>query len=415
MMNRNLRTRLFWLNVILLIYRFGQKIPLPWVNLHQIADNGGEESVFSTFVTLTGGNINHFSILSVGLAPWMTSMIVWQIFAQNKQNTLKKIPKEKIDKIKYGICFLIAIFQSIGVYLLMTQERHLIGDHIPAVYSLPIIVTVLVSGTFFVVWLANMNTEYGFGGISSIILANVISRFAQGFFEIIKDFSQPNQAIDHQRVLLIAIVLAFILPFWIYIHQIEIHYPLKRPMINNKYVQKAYIPIKLNTAGAMPIMFSVTFFMIPQYLLTIFKYFLPENDTVEFLIKEMQLTKPIGVVVYLLGLLILSMFFSFFNYNVRDLAENLQKNGDYLVGIQPGRPTYQFIAKRLFAFSLVGSFFLMLISGVPMFFSLNQPELLSLTMLPGTILIVISISLSLIQEWRLYQLQDGYQPLFDFQ
>ena len=108
------------------------------------------------------------------------------------------------------------------------------------------------------------------------------------------------------------------------------------------------------------------------------------------------------------------MGFSFLNYNLSDLVESLQKNGDYLLDIKPGRMTYQFLSKRLLKYSLIGSVLLILISGLPLLISLENPDLLNFTMLPGSLLILVSILLNLIQEYELYQMSNLYQPLFTF-
>ncbi len=413
-LNSALKKRFICLLAIVMIYRLGQKIPLPLLDVQQLNQNNANNDIFSTFVMLTGGNMDNYSLFSVGLAPWMTAMILWQIYSQNKKNQLKKYPKDKIDLIKYIICLLISTFQSVGVYIMIEKNKLLIDTGYPSISTLLILVIVLTSGTFLLVWLANINTEYGFGGISSLIAVNVIARFANNIFHMLVQVSTSQDLYFQVSIILIALLLTLLFPVWIFIHLIERRYPLKRPMINNKYAQRAYIPIKLNTAGAMPIMFSISFFMIPQYLLTILNYIFPKNQGLQYVMEQMRLTKPIGIAVYLLLLFILSMGFSFLNYNLSDLVESLQKNGDYLLDIKPGRMTYQFLSKRLFKYSLIGSVLLILISGLPLLISLENPDLLNFTMLPGSLLILVSILLNLIQEYELYQMSNLYQPLFTF-
>ncbi|MCR8968373.1 accessory Sec system protein translocase subunit SecY2 [Facklamia sp. 7083-14-GEN3] len=395
--------------LILLFYRIGQLIPLPFIEPEFLKPLSEDSTYLNRISEMTGGQFENLSLLSLGLSPWMTTMIIWYVFTMNRRSELKRYPSRILDRYKYSLAFFLSIIQAWALILRLDAQAWITVNGLSITFVKVFVIIILTAGAFLMIWLANLNSRYGIGGLASLILVNILMRLITTFKEMANILLEQNNL----ALLLTIIVLSIsLIPFWIIMDRIEIQYRLKRPMINNEFAQNVFVPIKLNTAGAMPIMFAYSFFMLPQNILKILSRIFPKNNEFASIGENLTLNHPFGIFIYLICLLLLIIAFAFIQFNPDDLSDKLLKNGDYIINLRPGKTTNHFLMRQLIKYSLIGGVFLIIITVAPLIVALRLEELNSFSMLPGTMFIVASLSLTIIEEMQLYRVIHHYNPLF---
>ena len=395
--------KFLWTLFFLFIYVLGTKLTLPFIDMSKAAAMDGTSTTLNYATALMGGNLRSMSLFSVGLSPWMSSMLIWQMFAVSKRLGLSKLPLEVQERRRMLLTLVIALIQSVALVLnLPLQEAG--GVDMTTIIVLDTLV--LMAGTYFLIWLTDLNAAMGLGGSIMIVMASMIAYIPQDIWNSIQELKISS--------LWLALMLVFSLVFLylaVTVERSKYRIPVNKINIHNRFKKYSYLDIRLNPAGGMPIMYAMTLVSIPQYFLLIIHFLQPDNQLIEQWIEALSMGSPAWFILYLLTIFILALAFAFINISGDQIAERMQKSGEYIENVYPGGATRRYINGLVTYFALVGAFYLILISGLPMMVVLLDIRYLRLSMIPGIFMIFIGMVFSIKDEVDALTLNDRYRSL----
>ncbi|CAM3570367.1 preprotein translocase SecY family protein [Streptococcus sanguinis SK1 = NCTC 7863] len=395
--------KFLWTLFFLFIYVLGTKLTLPFVDMSKAVAMDGTSTTLNYATALMGGNLRSMSLFSVGLSPWMSSMLIWQMFAVSKRLGLSKLPLEVQERRRMLLTLVIALIQSVALVLnLPLQEAA--GADMTTIMVLDTLV--LMAGTYFLIWLTDLNAAMGLGGSIMIVMASMIAYIPQDIWNSIQELKISS--------LWLALMLVFSLVFLylaVTVERSKYRIPVNKINIHNRFKKYSYLDIRLNPAGGMPIMYAMTLVSIPQYFLLIIHFLQPDNQLIEQWIEALSMGSPAWFILYLLTIFILALAFAFINISGDQIAERMQKSGEYIENVYPGGATRRYINGLVTYFALVGAFYLILISGLPMMVVLLDIRYLRLSMIPGIFMIFIGMVFSIKDEVDALTLNDRYRSL----
>ena len=395
--------KFLWTLFFLFIYVLGTKLTLPFVDMSKAAAMDGTSTTLNYATALMGGNLRSMSLFSVGLSPWMSSMLIWQMFAVSKRLGLSKLPLEVQERRRMLLTLVIALIQSVALVLnLPLQEAG--GVDMTTIMVLDTLV--LMAGTYFLIWLTDLNAAMGLGCSIMIVMASMIAYIPQDIWHSIQELKISS--------LWLGLLLVFSLVFLylaVTVERSKYRIPVNKINIHNRFKKYSYLDIRLNPAGGMPIMYAMTLVSIPQYFLLIIHFLQPDNQLIEQWIEALSMGSPAWFILYLLTIFILALAFAFINISGDQIAERMQKSGEYIENVYPGGATRRYINGLVTYFALVGAFYLILISGLPMMVVLLDIRYLRLSMIPGIFMIFIGMVFSIKDEVDALTLNDRYRSL----
>ena len=395
--------KFLWTLFFLFIYVLGTKLTLPFIDMSKATAMDGTSTTLNYATALMGGNLRSMSLFSVGLSPWMSSMLIWQMFAVSKRLGLSKLPLEVQERRRMLLTLVIALIQSVALVLnLPLQEAG--GVDMTTIMVLDTLV--LMAGTYFLIWLTDLNAAMGLGGSIMIVMASMIAYIPQDIWNSIQELKISS--------LWLALMLVFSLVFLylaVTVERSKYRIPVNKINIHNRFKKYSYLDIRLNPAGGMPIMYAMTLVSIPQYFLLIIHFLQPDNQLIEQWIEALSMGSPAWFILYLLTIFILALAFAFINISGDQIAERMQKSGEYIENVYPGGATRRYINGLVTYFALVGAFYLILISGLPMMVVLLDIRYLRLSMIPGIFMIFIGMVFSIKDEVDALTLNDRYRSL----
>ena len=395
--------KFLWTLFFLFIYVLGTKLTLPFIDMSKAAAMDGTSTTLNYATALMGGNLRSMSLFSVGLSPWMSSMLIWQMFAVSKRLGLSKLPLEVQERRRMLLTLVIALIQSVALVLnLPLQESG--GVDMTTIMVLDTLV--LMAGTYFLIWLTDLNAAMGLGGSIMIVMASMIAYIPQDIWNSIQELKISS--------LWLTLMLVFSLVFLylaVTVERSKYRIPVNKINIHNRFKKYSYLDIRLNPAGGMPIMYAMTLVSIPQYFLLIIHFLQPNNQLIEQWIEALSMGSPAWFILYLLTIFILALAFAFINISGDQIAERMQKSGEYIENVYPGGATRRYINGLVTYFALVGAFYLILISGLPMIVVLLDIRYLRLSMIPGIFMIFIGMVFSIKDEVDALTLNDRYRSL----
>ncbi len=366
----NLRKKMLFTLFMLLIYRLGSHIAVPYMNSQVISQlfSGTGGSIFSFLDLMAGGNFRRFTIFAANIYPYITASIVIQLLTIAIPS-LESLAKEgetgrkKIAKYTRYLAIVIAFVQAIGYTFGFFQKA--INATSPVEYAT--IILSIVAGTAILIWIGEKITEHGIGnGISILIFAGIVARFPIDVAQSIK-LVQIGQASPVFLVLFIIIALAIVL-FVVTLTEGERRIPVqyaKRVVGRKMYGgQATHIPIKVLMTGVMPIIFANSLTAIPATIAIFTK-----ESTRNWITKWLTPSGGPGVVIYVISTIILIIFFTFFyttiQFNTVEYSKNLQQNGGFIPGIRPGKPTSDYLGRTLNRLVMPGAIALSLLAVLP--------------------------------------------------
>ena len=395
--------KFLWTLFFLFIYVLGTKLTLPFIDMSKAAAMDGTSTTLNYATALMGGNLRSMSLFSVGLSPWMSSMLIWQMFAVSKRLGLSKLPLEVQERRRMLLTLVIALIQSVALVLNLPLQE---AGGVDMITIIVLDTLVLMAGTYFLIWLTDLNAAMGLGGSIMIVMASMIAYIPQDIWNSIKELNISS--------LWLAFLLVFSLVFLylaVTVERSKYRIPVNKINIHNRFKKYSYLDIRLNPAGGMPIMYAMTLVSIPQYFLLIIHFLQPNNQLIEQWIEALSMGSPAWFILYLLTIFILALAFAFINISGDQIAERMQKSGEYIENVYPGGATRRYINGLVTYFALVGAFYLILISGLPMLVVLLDIRYLRLSMIPGIFMIFIGMVFSIKNEVEALTLNDRYRSL----
>ena len=386
--NKDLRKRIYFTLFCLAIFSFGSTITVPWAST--IYEELGFLEIFNL---MSGGGLKAFSIFALGVTPYITAQIITQLLQMDIIPYFKELKeqgytgKQKINKITRYLGVLFAFVQG----YIFTIAYSGTND----VFTILKTTVVLTAGTCFLLWLGDQITRYGIGnGLSLFIMAGILqsmpSIFITAFQELVTagTFSKVVGSVLFGSFIIIYL-LVIIGVVWIQLaeRRIPIQYANRT---NSAYGgHQNFLPIKINSAGVMPVIFASTLITIPVTIVNLIK----NEAAINFVNKYIVNTSFTGFILYILLIFFFGYFYTFLQMNPEEMSKNLSKSGAYIPGVRPGNDTIEYVSNVLSKLTIVGSIFLIIIAGLPILFS-NFSGLSSAVTIGGTgLLIVVGVAI----------------------
>lgn len=395
--------RVLWTLFFLFIYCLGNQLVLPFVDLKNANIFGGAIGSLAFSSAMMGGNLRSMSLFSVGLSPWMSAMILWQMFSFSKKMGLKNLPIEIQDRRRMYLALGIAIVQSLAVSLNLP-----IVSGVNASLAIFMNTILLIAGTFFLVWLSDLNSLFGIGGSIVILMASMMANLPYQIMDSIEKLGIGWNVL--LPLILFSLVFLYVSGV---VQRARYRISINKINIHNRFKQYSYLDIMLNPAGGMPFMYAMSLVSIPQYVFMLIQFIHPENKWTSGAIKALTVGQPLWLVVYLVMLFVLGLAFAFVNVSGEQISERMRKSGEYIYGVYPGQETSAYINHLVLRLGFIGALYMLFMAGVPMLIILVNPDYLQLSMIPGTFLIFSGMIYNVNEEMKALKLNTSYTPLFE--
>ena len=412
----DLRRRLVFLLLALVVYRLGTHIPVPGIDPNQLQQlfTGQEGGILSLFNMFSGGALSRFSIFALGIMPYISASIIMQLmsYVVPSMEALKKEGEAGRRKItqytRYGTLGL-AVFQSLGIAVALESSAGLVN--VPGMGFRITTMVSLTAGTMFLMWLGEQITERGLGnGISIIIFAGIAAGLPQsiaGLLELVR-----TGAMSIIIALLIVILVAGITYFVVFVErgQRKILVNYARRQVGNKVYggQSSHLPLKLNMSGVIPPIFASSIILLPSTIVSWFS----AGSSLNWL-KDISAAlspgQPLYVMLYAVAIIFFCFFYTALVFNSRETADNLKKSGGFIPGIRPGDQTAKFIDKILLRLTLAGAIYITFVCLVPEFLILkyNVPFYFGGT----SLLIIVVVTMDFMAQVQNYLMSQQYESL----
>lgn len=366
----DIRKKMIFTLLMLVVFRIGSNIPVPGMDRAVLADTFKDGTgLFALFDLFSGGAFSNFTIFALSITPYITASIILQLLTIALPS-LERLAKEgtegkkKIAQYTRYLTVVLAFIQAIGLAVGLFRKALISTD----IFSVTVIVLTLSAGTAFLMWLGEQINENGIGnGISLIIFAGIVARVPSALHTNWAKFTAGELSI-------ITIIIFIIFALIVVVGIIEIQQGQRRiPVQYAKRVvgrkmyggQSTHIPLKVNQAGVIPVIFSLSLLQFPITL----TYFWPNSGFAEFVTKWFSGQGNPGVWVHAALNIALIMFFTYFytavTFNPLEVANNMKANGGFIPGIRPGKPTVEYLNKVLTRITFVGALFLAVIATLP--------------------------------------------------
>ena len=405
---KDIRQRLLYTLMILVVFRIGTHITVPGVNASAIVTfaNSGFFGILNTF---SGGALSNFSIFSMGVSPYITASIVVQLLQMDILPTFVEWSKQgevgrrKLNTATRYLTIVIGFFQAFAISFGFNAYANYGLINNPGISTYLLIALVLTAGTMFVTWLGDMITVNGISnGVSIIIFAGIVARMPHDIYEFYVNQLQGKadeelyKAYGFTAALAVAIILVVMLV--VYIEQAQRRLPISYSKRATGSSETSWLPLKINSAGVIPVIFASSFMTLPSTILSLYAKDHSESGWYQLATNIFDFSKPAGATLYTVLIVVFTFFYAFVQVNPEKVAENLQKSSGYILSVRPGKDTEQFVSGTLLRLSTVGALYLGGISILPMVASAlwNLPRGL---MLGGTnLLIVVGVALELSRQ-----------------
>ena len=395
--------RVLWTLFFLFIYCLGNQLVLPFVDLKNANIFGGAIGSLAFSSAMMGGSLRSMSLFSVGLSPWMSAMILWQMFSFSKKMGLKNLPIEIQDRRRMYLALGIAIVQSLAVSLNLP-----IVSGVNASLAIFMNTILLIAGTFFLVWLSDLNSLFGIGGSIVILMASMMANLPYQIMDSIEKLGIGWDVL--LPLILFSLVFLYISGV---VQRARYRISINKINIHNRFKQYSYLDIMLNPAGGMPFMYAMSLVSIPQYVFMLIQFIHPESKWTSGAIKSLTVGQPLWLVVYLIMLFVLGLAFAFVNVSGEQISERMRKSGEYIYGVYPGQETSAYINHLVLRLGFIGALYMLFMAGAPMLIILVNPDYLQLSMIPGTFLIFSGMIYNVNEEMKALKLNTSYTPLFE--
>ena len=410
---KEIRGKMIFILFMLVVFRIGSNIPVPGINRSTLAQmfTGDNMGLFDLFNLFSGGSFSNFTVFALSITPYITASIIIQLLTIAFPY-FERLAKEgmegrkKMAQITRYLTVALALIQGLGMSVGLFRKA--VADQ--STFSFIVITLILTAGTTFLMWLGEQINENGIGnGISLIIFGGIVDRIPSGVLELWNKYQEDTLSI-------ITVVMFVVLGVLVIVGVIEIQQGTRRiPVQYAKRVvgrkmyggQSTHIPLKVNQAGVIPIIFALS---ILQFPITIM-YFFPGTAFYSFCEKYLSPAGNPGVWVYAILNVLLIIFFNYFytavTFNPMEVSQNMKANGGFIPGIRPGKATVEYLSKVMSRLSIVGAFFLVLIATLPTIIS--QYSGLDIRFGGTSLLIAVGVALDTMRQLENQMVMRNYQ------
>ncbi len=385
--NKDLRKRIYFTILCLGFFALGINVTIPWANTIY-----AELGFLEIFNLMSGGGLQRFSIFALGVSPYITASIITQLLQMDIIPYFKELKeqgyvgRQKINKITRYLGIIIAFIQAyaMSVFYLGTSD-------VMVMLKTSLVMT---AGTAFLLWMGDQITQKGIGnGQSLLIMAGIIMSmpnvFTGAFNAFVKGSFETGLGITLFALFILVYILIIVGIIWITLaeRRIPIQYSNRT---NSAYgAQQSFLPIKINSAGVMPVIFASVLTTIPATVVQL----IGNDAAINFVNNYIVYTSPTGFLLYIVLIFLFGYFYTFLSMNPEEMSKNLNKNGGYIPGVRPGEETSKYISKSLSRLTTVGSVFLVILAGLPVIISTFTSLPSSVTIGGTGILIVVGVAI----------------------
>ena len=422
--NKQLRKKLLFTTLILIVVRFGSQLPIPESDSAQIraylkSTLGDSFSLLNSF---TGGSFMQMSVFALSVTPYITSSIIMQLMtivipALEEMQKDGEDGRKRMAKITRYVTVVLAIIEGAGLAIGFANQGALGTDY--TTFTIVTMIIALTAGAVLVMWLGERITESGIGnGISIILLVNIVSGMPGDFTSLYNQFMKGKQ-IGPALIagcVIVGVVLAVVV-FVIVLSDAERHIPVQysKKMQGRKLVggQQSKIPLKVNTAGVIPIIFASSIMQFPIMLQNVLKY--ENNGFIGKALTSLNSStwfdashpkRSIGLLIYIVLVVLFAYFYTSITFNPLEISNNMKKQGGFIPGIRPGKPTVDYLNKILKYIIFIGAAGLTIVAVVPFFF--NGVFGASVSFGGTSIIIVVGVILETIKQIQSQLLVQNY-------
>ena len=428
-----LRKKILFTIFALLVFRLGSAVPVPFINTEQLATQMTLMSgtIFGLLGTMNGTAFSHATVFALGVQPYINSSIIVQLLTvaipalERLQKDGGEEGRKKIAAITRYVTVAIGLLQGFGYYSLINSNNYNIVDAtgVPGWWAAIVIVLTFTAGSAFVMWLGEQITEFGIGnGISIILFAGILSRAPSmiwGMISGVKTWMGDHTAtgaLHPVAVPALIIGMLLLVVFVVFIQNAERRIPVqyaKRVVGRKMYGgQSSHIPLKVNMSGVMPIIFAQAIASLPATIGMFVPSAQTEGSGWYTFLQIFDTTGIVYIVVYFLLILGFSYFYSTMQFNPIEVANNLKKNGGFIPGFRPGKPTADFIAKVLSKITMFGALYLAIVALAPIITS-NLVGVYAMSIGGTSVIIVVGVALETVKQLEAQMLMRHYKGFLE--
>ncbi len=413
----DIRRKILFTLLIILLYRLGNSIPVPYVNVDQLQSyfTYMQNTVLGLLDVMSGGAFSNATIFALSIQPYINASIIIQLLCiaipalERMSKDEGEEGKKKIASITRYSTVAIGLLQGFAYYMLIKNNNILVSSAEGNVWAAIVIILTFTSGSALIMWLGEQITEHGIGnGISMILFASIISRFPTSVISTIRNCI--NGDLQWWVAVLMYLGALAIIVLIVYVNDAERRIPVqyaKRVVGRKMYGgQSTHLPMKVNMSGVMPIIFAQSIASLPA---TIAAFTGSSSDS--WIMKAFNTTSITYAIIYFLLIIFFAYFYSTIQFNPIEVANNLKKNGGYIPGFRPGKPTSEFIQRVLNKVTLFGAIYLGIIAVVPILVShfSSSASLTGLSLGGTSIIIVVGVALETVRTLESELLMRNYK------
>ncbi|GEK30768.1 protein translocase subunit SecY [Kurthia zopfii] len=392
---RDIRNKIIFTLLMLVVFRIGTFVPVPNVDA-DVLKQTDQYSLVGFLNTFGGGALQNFSIFAMGIMPYITASIIVQLLQMDVVKKFTEWSKQgeagrkKSAQFTRYFAIILAFIQSIAMSYGFNRMYggSLIQDE--GILTYFTIAIVLTAGTAFLLWLGEQITEKGVGnGISIIIFAGIVAALPTTVNQIYaQQFENAGDQmfINIVKIALVALAALIIVVGVIYFQQADRKIPIQYAKGTSaaRGAQQSHLPLKVNAAGVIPVIFAVAFIVTPRTIASFFG----DSKTATIIANTFDYSKPVGMLIYVALIIAFTYFYAFVQVNPEKVADNLKKQGAYIPGIRPGKSTESYLTSVLYRLTFVGAIYLSIVAILPILF-VNIGNLPQSAQIGGTSLIIV--------------------------
>lgn len=408
-----MRAKIYFTMIMLIVFRIGSNIPVPGIDrsvLDQIF-TGENSGLFSLFDLFSGGSFSQFTIFALSITPYVTASIIVQLltvafpyFERLAQEGTEG--RRKMAQITRYMTVVLAVIQAVGLTLGMFRRA---VD--PTAFNFIVIILVLTAGTSFLMWLGEQINENGIGdGISILIFGGIVARIPTSVRSMAAQYRDGSISIVTILLFIVFAVAVVVGIIWIQQGTRKIPVQYAKRVVGRKMYggQSTHIPLKVNQAGVIPVIFAISLLEFP---LTISYFLKSDSGFTTFVNKWLSPNGNPGVWVFAVLNIVLIIFFNYFytgiTFNPVEIAQNMKQNGGFIPGIRPGRPTIDYLSRIMSRISIVGALFLAAVSTIPTLVSAFTP--LNVSFGGTSLLIMVGVAIDMMNQIQNQMLVRNYR------
>ncbi len=425
----DLRKKILFTLLIIIVFRFGSVIPVPFLNVSSLAtlmEQASQNSALGYINMLTGGAFTYASLFAMGITPYINSSIIMQLL-QVAIPALERLAKEgeegrkKIATITRYVTVVLGLIQGVAYYFYLRNNgivKYTAG--FTGVFVGIVIVLCFTAGTALIMWMGEQVNDKGVGnGISIILLAGIVARMPVTFGAVWQYFQLGLESTStNGRYLILAplFIVLFLAVIWVivFMNEAERRIPVQyaKKVVGRKMYggQSTFLPVKVAMSGVMPVIFASSILFIPQFIHFFVK---PAEGTFwANFFNAFEQTGWVYIILYFLLILMFAYFYMAIQYNPLEMANNLRQSNGTVPGIRPGKPTADFIAKILSKVTLIGALFLAFVALVPIIYS-KVTGMNGLSLGGTSVIIIVGVALETVKQLESQMMMRHYKGFLD--